>query len=234
MTTANSVCVLLPAYNEELTIENCIRAVRIACPAATILVVDNASKDQTAELARRTGAQVITETRPGKGYAVATGVEWALQRDFAWIALHDADNEYSANDLASLIAESQTLAANETTAMVMGVGLREVSLGKVLWRSLLANFVARLALRLALHKAPPPDILTGSRVFNQECARKLVAGPAAAALRGFELETALTRRALKEGVKVAYAPVRYTPRAAHQKKITAWDMLPILKAAWHA
>lgn len=232
--TIPKVCVLLPAYNEELHIEQCLRDTRAAFPGALLLVVDNNSRDRTAELAQRMGVRVITEPAPGKGRAVSTGVQVALAEGCDWIALHDSDNEYDAGHLAQLVAACRPDSAGHP-ALVMGVGLREVALGQVLWRSLLANYVARTALRLALRKTTPQDILTGARVMSADLARLLFAGAnGQAPYKGFELETALTRKALAAGARLVYSPVRYSPRAVTEKKIKAWDMLGILKAAWYA
>lgn len=225
---------LLPAYNEELHIEQCLRDTRAAFPDALLLVVDNNSRDRTAALAHRMGVRVVTEPAPGKGRAVSTGVRVALAEGCDWIALHDSDNEYNAGHLAQLVASCLPDSTGHP-ALVMGVGLREVALGQVLWRSLLANYVARTALRLALRKAPPQDILTGARVLSADLARLLFAsGDGQAPYKGFELETALTRKALAAGARMVYSPVRYIPRAVTEKKIKAWDMLGILKAAWYA
>lgn len=230
----NKLCVLLPAYNEAQTIEQCLRETQAAFPSALILVVDNNSVDQTAELATRMGVHVVTERTPGKGRAVCAGVKFALDAGCDWIALHDADNEYSAEHLSQLVLACQPDSSGHPVH-VMGVGLREVALGQVLWRSLLANYVARLALRLALGKRPPQDILTGARVLSADLACLLFSGvDGTAPYKGFELETALTRRAMAAGARLVYAPVRYSPRAATEKKIKAWDMVSILKAAWHA
>ncbi|WP_198360154.1 glycosyltransferase family 2 protein [Burkholderia ubonensis] len=233
--STSKVCVLLPAFNEARHIEQCLRATQVAFPHALILVVDNNSTDDTAAIARSMGALVVTETVPGKGRAVSAGVKLALEEGCSWIALHDADNEYHAGHLATLVDACRAEDGAGQPALVMGVGLREVALGHVLWRSLLANFVARTALRLALRKTPPSDILTGARVMNASLARMLFDCPdGKAPYKGFELETALTRKALAAGAKLVSAPVRYSPRAVTEKKIKAWDMLGILKAAWYA
>lgn len=235
MSREAKVCVLLPAYNEASHIEQCLRDTQIAFPDALILVVDNNSSDATAYLARRAGAFVVTETEPGKGRAVCTGVARALQEGCAWIALHDADNEYSARHLAELVEACLVDNASSPAKLVMGVGLREVALGRVLWRSLVANYVARTALWVALRKQPPLDILTGARVMNAELARLLFASQdGKAPYKGFELETALTRKVLAAGARLVSGPVRYSPRSVGEKKIKAWDMLGILKAAWYA
>lgn len=238
MNLTSDLCIILPAFNEGDTIIPCLRELQGVFLHATLLVVDNASSDDTATKARACGATVIHEKQPGKGYAVTMGVDWALRNGFKWIALHDADNEYSAYGLYGLydlVTRSRAILRDQTTPenepLIMGVGLREVGLGAVLWRSLAANWIARKALHLATKGDPPLDVLTGARVFNAGCARKLFAEPT---IQGFELETALTRRAMTAEVSIICAPVRYTPRDVTLKKIRAFDLLPILKSAWRA
>lgn len=230
----NKLCVLIPAYNEEQHIEQCLFETRAAFPSALIVVVDNNSQDNTAHLATQMGVVVISERAPGKGRAVCAGVQFALSAGCKWIALHDSDNEYNPQHLANLV-QACLPDSSGNPVLVMGVGLREVPLGHVLWRSLLANYVARVALRVALKKRPPVDILTGARVLSADLARLLFAETAGGApYKGFELETALTRKALKHGAHLVYAPVRYSPRSVTEKKIRAWDMFSIVKAALYA
>lgn len=228
------ICVIVPARDESATIQDCLFTLRQALPQADVLVVDNASTDKTGALAHKAGANVLVELKPGKGHAVSAGIAWALQRGYEWLILHDADGEYEASDLVGLLAACRPL---QPMGAVMGVGLRQVALSQVLWRSLLANWLARCALQMAVGGNVPADILTGARIFDASSARRLFGAPgepAAQVLKGFELETALTRRALQTLTQIVTAPVRYTPRAAHQKKIRARDLLPILKAAWSA
>lgn len=227
------VFVLLPVYNEERYIAACLHRTRQAFPAATILVIDNNSTDQSATVARNLGFTVIPETAKGKGHAISTGVKLALAQGCQWVAFHDADNEYDATHLAELVAACQSASLGGSSRAVMGVGLREVCLGTVHWRSLVANYVARLALKLATKKSPPPDILTGARVLSAELAlRTFSREDGKSPFNGFELETALTKQALDLNAQLIYTPVRYIPRATGEKKIKAWDMVPILKAAW--
>lgn len=228
------VCVLVPAYNEAVHVGPCIAEVHTAFPGARIVVVDNNSSDETAALALAAGAEVLHERRQGKGFAVTAGIRFALAQGSSLIALHDADCEYSASHLARLVEQCQTT-VGQGQPLVMGVGLREVMLGRVLWRSVLANFVARLAIRVASGRRPPEDILTGARVMSAPLAAQLFTGrpDEDAPYRGFELETALTRRAMALGGEIVSTRVRYTPRVVSEKKIKAWDMFGILRAAFH-
>ena len=69
--------VIVPCHNEELTVGKVVADFRAALPDAQILVVDNASRDRTAEVAREAGAEVIREPRPGKGFALLSGFRHA-------------------------------------------------------------------------------------------------------------------------------------------------------------
>src|SRR3982750_2009987 len=64
------VAVLIPCFNEELTIEQVIGDVRKALPDAEVYVYDNNSVDRTAEIAGAAGAVVRFEKRQGKGFVL--------------------------------------------------------------------------------------------------------------------------------------------------------------------
>ena len=68
-TAAPSVAVLLPFYNEEVTIGRVVRDFRAALPDAVVYVYDNNSTDRTAEIAAAGGAVVRKEPRQGKARA---------------------------------------------------------------------------------------------------------------------------------------------------------------------
>lgn len=62
--------VLIPCYNEEITIAKVINDFKNALPEAEIYVYDNNSKDRTSQIARENGAKVVFEPRQGKGNVV--------------------------------------------------------------------------------------------------------------------------------------------------------------------
>ena len=70
-----SIAVLLPCYNEEVTIGKVVRDFRVALPDAAIYVYDNNSTDRTAEIATAEGAIVRKEPRQGKGNVIRSMFE---------------------------------------------------------------------------------------------------------------------------------------------------------------
>lgn len=73
-----NICLVIPAYNEEISIAECIAEHRRAFPEARIVVVDNNSNDRTAERARAAldpeRDLLLSELRQGKGFAVKSGL----------------------------------------------------------------------------------------------------------------------------------------------------------------
>ena len=97
-----NVVALIPCFNEELTITQTIHGVRKHLRQANIIVVDNASTDKTAEVARRAGAVVIHEPRPGKGYAIRRALS-AIPHNVDAIFMVDGDDTYGYKALSEAI-----------------------------------------------------------------------------------------------------------------------------------
>ena len=97
----NRIAVLIPCYNEALTIGNVVRDYRQALPDADIYVYDNNSTDETARLAREAGAIVRPEPRQGNGNVVRT-----MFRDIEadCYLMVDGDDTYPASQAAALCA----------------------------------------------------------------------------------------------------------------------------------
>jgi len=93
------VTVVLPCLNEAASLPGVLAAMPDGYQA---LVVDNNSTDSTADVARRHGAQVVAERRPGYGSAVHAGVVAATT---PIVAVIDADGSLDARELPALVAE---------------------------------------------------------------------------------------------------------------------------------
>lgn len=94
-------CLLLPAYNESSTIGPIIKDAGLFI--GRIMVIDDGSSDNTADVARAHGAIVLKHTRNrGKGRALRTGFEYALQDGYELIATMDGDGQHDPMDLPRL------------------------------------------------------------------------------------------------------------------------------------
>lgn len=98
----------IPAYNEEATIEQALRALPKRIEGIDVietLVIDDGSDDRTSEVARRAGATHVIRLLSNRGLAAAflAGIDAALQRGADVIVNTDADNQYRATDIGALI-----------------------------------------------------------------------------------------------------------------------------------
>lgn len=94
------IAVLIPCYNEELTIEKVIKDFKKELPEAQIYVYDNNSKDKTAEIANKNGAIVRYEYKQGKGNVVRTMFR---DIDADIYVMVDGDDTYPAEFVHQLI-----------------------------------------------------------------------------------------------------------------------------------
>jgi glycosyltransferase involved in cell wall biosynthesis len=193
------VVVVVPCHNEAATVGKVVRDFRAALPAAEVLVVDNASTDDTAALAREAGARVIAEARPGKGFALIAGLREA--RDADEFVMVDGDDTYPAEDAPRLLA-----AARAGADMVVGTRLEASEEGAFRAGHSLGNYLFIWLVRL-LFGIRTRDLFSGYRVLTR---RFLAATPLIA--QGFELEAELSLQAAVRRFPVAEVPIRYRAR----------------------
>jgi glycosyltransferase involved in cell wall biosynthesis len=204
-----SIAVVLPAYNEELTIEATIRAFHAALPEASIWVVNNRSGDGTEATARRTfdalgcAGGVLNEHRKGKANAVRRAF-LEIQADI--YLMSDADLTYPAERALDLIAP--ILAGHAD--MVVGDRHSAGHYASENKRPMhgLGNGLVRFLVN-KLFDANLADIMSGYRAFN----RRFVKGYPII-VEGFEIETDLTLHALDKRFRIIEIPVEYQDRPA--------------------
>lgn len=211
--------VLIPCFNEELTVASVVDGFRTALPDATIYVYDNNSSDRTAERAAAAGAVVRREPLQGKGNVI--------RRMFADIdadvyVMVDGDDTYDPASALGMIERVMT----ERIDMVVGV--RRQSAGEPAWnqRRRLGNRVLTGTVAM-LFGNRFSDILSGYRAFSRRFVKSY---PALA--RGFEIETELTVHALELRLPVAEVetPYKARPEGSHSKLSAFRDGLNILLA----
>jgi len=180
-----SLTIGIPCFNESITVGKVITDFRAVFPAARILVIDNASTDNTSEIARAHGAEVVSEPRKGKGYAV--------QRLFCltesdYLIMVDGDDTYPAEEALKLIATIE----RDGGDTVVG---RRTSDQHAAFKT--AHTWANLALaRLieTIFAAHCGDLFSGYRLFTRAFYRNV---PMLA--KGFEVETELAIQTIDKG-----------------------------------
>ena len=210
--------VLIPCYNEELTVEKVVSDFRRELPDADIYVYDNNSKDKTAELALKAGAILRKETMQGKGNVVRTMFR---EVDADCYIMVDGDDTYPAEEVHALIAEIKNGAD-----MVIGDRLSNgtyYSENKRGFHNLGNNLVRGLINRIFDNNIQ--DIMTGYRAFSKRFVKTVaVMSP------GFEIETELTISALVYRYHIANVPITYRdrPKGSTSKLSTFKDGFKVL------
>lgn len=210
------VAVVLPCFNEELAIAKTIDGFRAALPHAEIYVIDNASTDRTAEVARAASAFVLREPRQGKGNAV--------RRAFADIdadvfVMADGDGTYEPGVAAQMV---DTLIGNHLD-MVTGCRVHSDSQA---YRAghVLGNRAFNAMVNL-LFGERVRDLFSGYRVLSRRFVKSF---PAMSA--GFEIEAEMSIHALQLRLTHAELQCHYSSRmtGSHSKLNTVRDGVRIL------
>jgi len=195
------VAVLVPCFNEALTVATVVDQFRAALPDCIVYVYDNRSSDGTGDIARAAGAIVRREERPGKG-----GV---MRRMFAEIdadiyIVTDGDATYDPTRAPEMVA----LLQRDDLDVVTGIRDHEDRDAAYRRGHQFGNRAFNWLLGV-LFGERPTDMFSGYRVMSRRFVKSF---PAEA--RGFEIETELTVHALDLRVPVAEVRTRYFERPA--------------------
>ena len=208
MTAFLGVAVVVPALDEEASIAAVVAAFRAQPTVGAVLVVDNGSRDRTAERARAAGASVIAEARRGYGAALRAGIERALADGAQRVVLVEADGTFEAAEIGRLL---EPLA---THALVLGSRARDLrgalGLGNRLVAGLLAALWPRSSCRLT-------DVGCTYRAFTRSAWERLRARVPA---DGPEFAPQMVCAAFRQRLPVLEVPVRYGQRASGASKHT--------------
>ena len=214
-----NVAVLLPCYNEALTIGKVIDDFARELPGATIYVYDNNSADDTSAIARAHGAVVRFEPRQGKGNVVR---QMLRDIDADYYIMADGDDTYPAEFAPALLAP---LMADEADTVV-GDRLSNGTYGEENKRAFhgFGNDLVRWLIN-RLYGYQYTDIMTGYRSFNRVFAETLpVLSP------GFQIETELSIHAADKRWRIQQVPIEYRdrPEGSVSKLNTFSDGLKVL------
>lgn len=203
------IAVILPAYNEALTIGPVVEAFATALPDAEIVVIDNASTDATYRLAQdalqRTGARgrVLQEHAKGKANAIRRAF---LEVDAEVYLMVDADMTYPAQQAEELLAP----VLRGEYDMVVGDRISNGRYSEQNKRPAhqFGNHLVRYLIN-RLFSAQLKDVLSGYRAMNRRFVKNYPI-----LVKGFELETDMTLHAVDGRFRLLELPVQYQDRPA--------------------
>jgi glycosyltransferase involved in cell wall biosynthesis len=215
-TAGPQIAVLVPCYNEELTIGTVVRNFRAELPAAKIYVYDNNSSDRTSTVACAAGAICRREEKQGKGNVV--------RRMFADVeadvyVMVDGDDTYDAASVKRLIEPILCNHVDMVNAVRQPVGKEAFRLGHSFGNTLLTAVVS------GTFGSPFSDMLSGYRAMSRRFVKSF---PALS--EGFEIETEITVHALELGLRIVEvaAPYKQRPKGSASKLNTLRDGIRIL------
>ena len=213
------IAVLIPCYNEALTVAKVVKDYKEALPEADIYVYDNNSTDGTDRLARDAGAIVRYEYKQGKGNVIRSMFR---DIDADCYLMIDGDDTYpaeNAREMCDLILEGKA-------DMVIGDRLSSTYFQEN--KRPFHNFGNRLVRFLinTLFHNEVKDIMTGYRAFSY-----LFVKGYPVLSSGFEIETEMTIHAVDKNFKLVEIPVQYRdrPEGSVSKLNTYTDGLIVLK-----
>ncbi|RHP34937.1 glycosyltransferase family 2 protein [Lachnotalea sp. AF33-28] len=215
----NKIAILIPCYNESLTIKKVIEDYREALPEAEIYVYDNNSSDHTDEIAREAGATVRYEHRQGKGNVIRTMFR---EIDADCYLMIDGDDTYPAENARQMC----DLVLEGGVDMVIGDRLSSTYFTEN--KRPFHNTGNRVVRGLINHlfKSDVRDIMTGYRAFS-----RLFVKSFPVLSKGFEIETEMTIHALDKNFYLKEIPVTYRdrPEGSVSKLNTVSDGVKVLK-----
>ena len=186
---------LIPALDCEATLAPVVRGAREH--VADVLVVDDGSRDRTAEVARRAGAEVLRHaTNRGKGAALRSGMCALAERGVTHAVTMDGDGQHLASEIPALLAA----AAAEPGSLILGA--RQHPSGSMSRLRAFGNRFANRWVRIACG-ATFEDTQSGLRLYP--LAATLALGCRA---DRFAFETEVVIRAVRAGLPVRSVPVR--------------------------
>jgi glycosyltransferase involved in cell wall biosynthesis len=186
--------VIIPALNAERTVGAVVRG----CleQKLDVVVVDDGSSDATGAMAAAAGALVLRHpVRRGKGGAMKTGFQWALDHGFDGVIGVDADGQHLPSEIPKLIQ------CRADTGAEMVIGGRSHLFAQMLPRRRLANRFSTWAIAM-LSGTPITDSQCGFRLYSARLLRSI---PLRA--EGFDMDSEVIVRAGRARLKLAMTPI---------------------------
>ena len=163
----HKILIIIPAYNEESRISAVVQSVRDNAPEFDIVVIDDGSKDDTAQVARSAGALVVSHPfNLGYGVAIQTGYKYALNKGYDFMVQIDGDGQHDPAFIPQVLAP---IVAGDADIVLGSRFLGTESYEPSLPRRIGMAFFRRILSLLT--KTRITDSTSGYQAFNREVIR---------------------------------------------------------------
>ena len=200
------VCVILPCFNESLTLPTVVGQIQKINSDIEILVVDNSSTDDSFNIASKLGVKVVREIKKGKGFAVKRGF-LSLSDNCEIVVIVDGDDTYSLANLISAI----NLVKDYNYDMIVGNRINEADSNEnrinVFRKGHRTGNLLFSKLSQLLHPSGVLDSLSGFRVMSRNFVESFTGGASE-----FEIEAELNAHAAFIKAAVGNIDVNYKGR----------------------
>ncbi len=219
-TPVPSLCILIPCHNEEMPIRGVVAEYRSLFPLADILVVNNASTDDTVRAATEAGARVINEPRKGKAKAIITALE-VIDADV--VIMVDGDGSYPARGAQLLFSQYEVHPDDLITGIRCAVQEKSTAFRPM---HQFGTYLFAICTSIVFGYLPG-DVFSGLRLFSRRFYKNV---PILSS--GFELEMELTIQAVDKGFSYSEVEIPFRERAegTSSKLSTVRDGYKILRA----
>jgi glycosyltransferase involved in cell wall biosynthesis len=162
-----NVCVIIPTYNESAAIAGLVKAIRSL--KLEVVVIDDGSGDNTAQLARDNGAKVlINEVNMGKGACLVKGFNYILERGYDAVVTIDGDGQHLPSEIPDFLR-----AAEADPGCGIIVGNRMLKRGEMPFVRVLTN-KAMSAFISGICRQRIPDTQCGFRFIRRTVLEKVI------------------------------------------------------------
>jgi dolichol-phosphate hexosyltransferase len=208
------ITVIIPCHNEERGIQRVISGIPVEKLKTygfdvEILVINNVSNDNTADVARNAGAIVIEEPKKGKGYAIRSGFNY-IDQNTDYVVMLDGDDTYKGGELLRMIEPLDSNFCDVVVGSRLGGKLKKGSLTS---KHRLANWLYTFLVRY-LYQANVTDVLTGYFAWKKSSLDKLIPHLES---NGFAIEMEMITKMKKLGLELYSVPITYDQRVGESK-----------------
>ena len=188
-------CVIIPTFNESKVIGNLIMGIRQQ--NLDVVIVDDGSVDNTAQISRDNGAVVLKNPRnEGKGASLIKGFDYALRNDFYAVITMDGDGQHAPEDIPYFMR----LAKYSNSGIFIGnrmLKTKNMPRTRVLTNKFMSWIVSRIA------KQKIPDTQCGFRLIKSEVLKKINLETSK-----YEIESEILIKASRLGFKIESVPIK--------------------------